>query len=94
MTLKSCQIDNYSLRPLKHEVGVCISRSVLSDSVTTWAVARQAPMSMGVSRQEYWDWLPFPPPGNLPDPGTEPEYLVSLALAGGFFTTRATWEAQ
>ena len=45
---------------------------------------------MGFSRQEYWSGLPFPPPGNLPDPGTEP---ASPALAGGFFTTRATWEA-
>ena len=71
MTLKSCQIDNYSLRPLKHEVGVCISRSVLSDSVTTWAVARQAPMSMGVSRQEYWGGLPCPSPGDLPEPEIE-----------------------
>ena len=40
--------------------------------------------------EEYWSGLPFPPPGNLPDPGTEP---ASPALAGGFFTTRATWEA-
>ena len=68
--------------------------SVVSDSVIQWTIAHQAPLSMGVSRQEYWDWLPFPPSGNLPDPGTEPEYLVSLALAGRFFTTRATWEAQ
>ena len=33
------------------------------------------------------------PPGNLPDPGIEPESLTSLVLAGGFFTTSATWEA-
>ena len=36
--------------------------------------------------------LPFPSPGDLPDPGIEPTSLVSPALAGGFFTTRATWE--
>ena len=37
--------------------------------------------------QEYWSGLPCPPPGDLPDPGIEPGSLMSLALAGGFFTT-------
>jgi len=45
---------------------------------------------MEFTRQEYWSGLPFPPPGDLPYPGIEP---ASLALAGGFITTRATWEA-
>ena len=45
---------------------------------------------MGFSRQEYWSVVPFPPPGDLPDLGTEPASLMSPALAGGFFTTRAT----
>ena len=49
---------------------------------------------MGFSRQEYWSGLPYPPPGNLPDPGIEPMYLESPALAGGFFTTSAAWEAH
>ena len=40
--------------------------------VTPWTVSRQAPLSMGFSRQEYWSGLPFPPPGDLPDPGMEP----------------------
>ena len=40
--------------------------------VTLWTVACQAPMSMGFSRQEYWSGLPYPPPGDLPNPGTEP----------------------
>ena len=53
-------------------VCVCVSRSVVSDSVTPWSVARQAPLSMEFSRQEYWSWLPFPSPGDLPDPGMEP----------------------
>ena len=56
-------------------------------------VALQAPVSMGFSRQEYWSGLPFPPPGDLPDPGIKPMTLMSPALAGGFFTTSATWEA-
>ena len=40
--------------------------------VTPWTVARQAPLSMGFSRQGYWSGLPFPSPGDLPDPGIEP----------------------
>ena len=49
-----------------------------------WTVVSQVPPSMVFSRQEYWSGLPFPPPGDLPDPGIEP---TSSALAGGFFTT-------
>ena len=41
--------------------------------VTPWTVAPQAPLSIGFSRQKYWSGLPFPSPGNLPDPGIEPE---------------------
>ena len=53
-------------------------------SVTPWTIAHQAPLSMGLSRQEYWSGLPFLSPGDLPDPGIE---SVSPALAGIFFTT-------
>ena len=53
--------------------------------VTPWNGARQAPLSMGFSRQEYWSGLPFPSSGDLPDPGIEP---VSPVLAGRFFTTK------
>ena len=59
---------------------------------TLWTVACQAPLSMGFSRQEYWSGLPCPPPGNLPNPGTEPMSLMSPALAGGFCTTNITWK--
>ena len=69
----------------------CFSRVRLC--VTLWTVACQAPLSMEFSRQEYWGGLPFPPPGDLPDSGTEPASLTSPTLAGGFFTTSATWEA-
>ena len=48
---------------------------------------------MEFSSQEYWSELPFPTPGDLPDSGTEPVSLASPALAGGFLTTNATWEA-
>ena len=49
---------------------------------------------MEFSRQEYWSGLPCTPPGDLPDPVIEPASLVSPALAGGFFTTSATWEGH
>ena len=58
-------------------------------SATPWTGARQAPLSMGFSRQEYCSGLPCPPPGDLPDPGTEPGSLASPPLAGKFFTTGA-----
>ena len=50
-------------------------------------IAHQAPLSMGFSRQEYWSELPFPPPGELPNPGIKPASPVSPASADGFFTT-------
>ena len=61
--------------------------------VTPWAVALQAPLSMGFSRQEDWSGLPGPPPGDLPHPGMASASLMSLALEGGLFTTSATREA-
>ena len=53
-----------------------------------WTVAHQVPLSTGFSRQEHWSGLPFPNPGDLPDPGIEATSLESPALAG------ATWETQ
>ena len=61
-----------------------LSGSVLSDSVTPWTVACQAPLSMELTRQEYCSVLPFPPRGDIPYPGMEP---TSPALASGFLTT-------
>ena len=61
---------------------------------TLWTVACQAPQSVGFSRQVYWNWLPCPPPADLPDPGIEPMSLTSPALAGGFFNTGATCVAR
>ena len=54
---------------------------------TPWTVALQAPLSMVFFRKEYWIELPFPSPGDLPNPWIEPTSLASTALAGGFFTT-------
>ena len=61
--------------------------------VSPWTVACQAPLAMGFSRQEGCSELPFPSPGDLPDPGIEPASLESPALAGRFFTTNPTWES-
>ena len=70
-------------------IRVCLlSHSVLSDSfVTPWTVACQSPLSMRFSRQEDGSVLPFPSPGDLPDPGIKPISPVSRALTGGFFNT-------
>ena len=54
--------------------------------VTPWTVAHQAPQFMGFSRQEYWNGLSYPFPGDLSDPGIEPMSLMSPALACRFFT--------
>jgi len=58
---------------------------------TPWIVAHQVPLFMGFLRQEYWSGLPFPSPGDLPDPGIKP---ASPALAGGFFTTEPPGKPQ
>ena len=61
---------------------------------TPWTVAHQTPLSMGFPRQEYWSGLPFPIPGDLPNPGIGPLFLTSPALAGRLFTTSTIWKAQ
>ena len=68
--------------------------SVASDSLQPRGVyvAHQAPLSVGFARQEYWSGVPFPSPGELPDPGIGPSSLTSPALADGFFTASTTWK--
>ena len=70
----------------------------MSDSFATpWPIARQAPLSIGFPRQEYWSGLPFPSLGGLPDPGIEPVSPASQAascIAGGFFTTEPPGKPQ
>ena len=60
--------------------------------MTPWIIACPAPLSMEFSRQEYWSGLPFPPPGDLPDSGTE--FTVAPALASGCFATEALGKPQ
>ena len=69
-------------------MGVCLvthSCSTLCDPMD--CSPPQAPLSMGLFRQEYWGGWPFPPPGNLPDSGIKPVSSASPALVGAFFTT-------
>ena len=55
---------------------------------------QSARLSMEFSREEYWSGVPFPPPGDFPEPGIKPTSLVSSALVGGFFTANTSWEAH
>ena len=73
------------MRPA-HQPEYCVFK--VSSVITPWTAARPAPLSTGLSRQEYWSGWPCPPPGDLPSPGRSPR---SPALGGGFFTTSATW---
>ena len=71
------------------ELWVCVCAQSLSRVqlfMILWTVAHQASLSMEFSRQECWSKLPFPIPGDLPDPGIEPTSLAAPALADGFLT--------
>ena len=75
---------------------VCVC-SVAQSCLTLWGPMDcnlPGPLFMEFSRQEYWSGLLFPTPGDVPDPGIEPESRVYPALADRFFTTSATWEAH
>ena len=73
---------------------VCVCSVVCDPLWVSWAVAHQAPLSMGCPRQEYWSGFPFPPPGDLLDPENEPTSLASPALADKSLYHWATWEAH
>ena len=79
--VSSCPRSVRFPRPLLKPLGtnVCVlSHLVVSDSATPWTAARQALLATGFFRQEYWSGLPFPPPGDLPNPGIEPHLLCLL----------------
>ena len=58
------------------------------------SVVFEAPLSMGFLRQVHWSGLPFLPPGDLPNPGTDLVFLAFPALAGRFFSASATWKPE
>ena len=66
---------------------MCVVLSRVRIFATPWTAARQAPLSMEFSTQNYWSGLPFPTPGYLPNPGIEPKSLASPALTSRVFTT-------
>ena len=83
-----CRIDAFKLWCEKAPMHANSLQSCLPlCNPTPWTLARQAPLFMGFSRQEYWSGLPCPTPGHLPNPGIEPASLIPPALAGRFFTT-------
>ena len=61
----------------------CVRAQLCPTFVTPWTVARQAPLSMGFPRQEYWSGLLFPPPGDLPYPMIKPGFLMSPTSRAG-----------
>ena len=76
-----------------NDISVCVvSRFIYVQFFVT--PMGQAPLSLRFSRQEHWSGLPFPPPGDLPDPGIELGSPVSPLLTGGFFNHCTPWEAQ
>ena len=79
--------------PASFLYGVLSCSSRVGLFVTLWTVPCQGPLSTAFSRQEYWTGLPFPPLGDLPDPGIKPTSLTSPVFPGGFFTTGSTWGA-
>ena len=81
-----CPFYHWHKDPLHHCAIVCLyAQSVgrVWPSATPWTVACQAPLSMAFPRQEHWSVLPFPTPGDLPDPRIEPRCPASPALSGG-----------
>ena len=72
-------------------MGVCFCRVLLF--VIPWTVARQAPLFMGVSSQEYWSGLPCPPPGDFPDAGIKSASSVAPALQADFLPNEPLGEA-
>ena len=92
MQPNSKSTDSYFLEVLLFTItsdpNFCIGACVCAQSCKTLcdSMDYKASLSLGVSRQEYWSGVSFPPPGYLPDLGVEPVFLVSPALAGRFFT--------
>ena len=83
------QVQKNEIGPFLYNI-LLFSHQVMSDSfVTPWTVACQLPLSIGFPRQEDWSGLPFPSPGDLPDPGSNP----NLRLGRWILYLRATWEA-
>ena len=84
----SLALNSSTVRDCHNSANGKLRRIWLFEALRT--VAFQAPLSMALSKQEHWNALAFPPPGNFPDRGIEPVSLRSPALPGVFFTTSTT----
>ena len=73
-----------------HACCMCVSCSLFA---SPWTAARQAPLSMGIPQGGILEWVAMPSSRGSPDPGIAPEFPMSPALAGGFYTTSTTWGA-
>ena len=96
VTTQQGQSQRHQLQPLERTVcppSLCVHVQLGLFMAPLQTVAGQAPLSMDFFGQEDWSTLPFPTPGDIPDPGFEPTSFASSMLAGRFFTTSATWEA-
>ena len=71
-----------------------LSLSCVQLFVSPQTVVHRAPLTLGVLQARILSWLPYAPPEGLPNPRVEPALLAFPALAGSFFTTNASWEAQ
>ena len=78
---------------LKCSPPLCLVAQSYLTFATPWTIGHQAPLCTGFSRQVYWSGLSLPPRGDRPNPGMETVSLMPPSLAGGFFTTSATWKA-
>ena len=96
LNIREMQIKTTISYHLNTSQNICLPSCFSHDRLfaTLWTVAHQPPLSKGFSRKESWSGLPFPPLGDLPHSGTELASAAFPALAGMFFTTSATWEAQ
>ena len=77
------------MRKSSRTLCVCVCAQSYPTLLSSWTVARQASLSMGLYWQEYWSGLSFPPPGDLSNSEIKPVSPVSTALAGRFFTTES-----
>ena len=92
LTFANNKHDNKQLARNFHEKVKMLVAQSCPTLCNPWTVARQAPLSIAFSRQEYCSGLPFPPPGDLLDSGIKPTSLTSPELTGRFFSTSTTWE--
>ena len=93
--LKLVKVANFVLYILTAIKGICVCAKLLQLCLTLYNPidCGQAPLSTGFCRHENWNGLPCPPSGIFPTQGSNPPLLPLSCMAGGFFTTGATWEA-